>query len=129
MAKTFIIDANNFSDLNGFYEEIGKKLTKAGWKSGRNLDAFNDILRGGFGNFEKGEAVTIIWKDAAKSQKELDHAQAAIYLNSMLERCHPQNERRILTKIKDAKVGAGPTLYEMLKSVFTAHPHITFKTE
>jgi len=129
VAKEFTIDGSNFSDLNGFYEEVGKKLTKGGWKTGRNLDAFNDILRGGFGMFEPGESVTIIWKNAAKSQRELDHVQAAQYLNSMLERCHPQNERRIMAKIKDAKAGTGPALFDMLKSVFTAHPHITFKTE
>jgi len=129
MAKTFVIDGNNFADLNGFYEEVAKSLTKTTWKMGSNMDAFNDILRGGLGKFEKGEAITIIWKSAAKSQQDLDHAKAAVYLNSMLERCHPQNERRIIAKIKDAKAGTGPTLFDMLKSVFTAHPHITFKIE
>lgn len=43
--KTFIIDGNNFSDLEGFYDEIDKILTKdLEWKTGYNLDAYNDFL-------------------------------------------------------------------------------------
>ena len=43
--KTFTIDGNNFSDLEGFYDEIDKILTKdLEWKTGHNLDAYNDFL-------------------------------------------------------------------------------------
>ena len=48
--KTFILDGNNFTDMEGFYNEINKLLTKnLHWKTGHNLNAFNDLLRGGFG--------------------------------------------------------------------------------
>ena len=39
--KTYEIDGEHFSTLEAFYE-------------GRNLDAFNDILRGGFGTPDEG---------------------------------------------------------------------------
>ena len=46
--KTFLLDGNNFSDMEGFYDEIDKLLTKnLQWKTGHNLNAFNDLLRGG----------------------------------------------------------------------------------
>jgi hypothetical protein len=42
------IDGQRFSTLEEFYEEISRALVlNAEW--GHNLDAFNDILRGGFG--------------------------------------------------------------------------------
>lgn len=57
MRKEFVIDGNNFDTLNGFYDEVEAVFTsKLSWKIGRNLDAFNDILRGGFGRHEEGGA-------------------------------------------------------------------------
>lgn len=41
--KKVVIDGNEFSDLEGFYTEMDKLLTKdLGWKTGHNMDAFND---------------------------------------------------------------------------------------
>ena len=44
---TFVIEGRDFTTLEGFYDEISRVLIpQVEW--GRNLDAFNDILRGGF---------------------------------------------------------------------------------
>ena len=45
---TYEIDGNDFSTLDEFYDEITRVLIP-GVSWGRNLDAFNDILHGGFG--------------------------------------------------------------------------------
>ena len=43
--KEIIIDGNNFSDLEGFYCEIDKVLTRnLTWETGHNFAAFNDLL-------------------------------------------------------------------------------------
>jgi hypothetical protein len=51
MDETVIyINGNNFSGMEGFYDEIDRVLTKdLDWKTGHNLNALNDLLRGGFG--------------------------------------------------------------------------------
>ena len=47
------IDGRCFDDLDGFFEHVGQRLIPgASW--GKNLDAFNDILRGGFGTPDEG---------------------------------------------------------------------------
>ncbi len=70
--KILTIDGNNFSDLNGFYDEIDKILTKdLDWKTGHNLDAYNDLLRGGFGVHEYGEPIVLRWLNYEKSKCEL----------------------------------------------------------
>jgi RNAse (barnase) inhibitor barstar len=47
MHTEILIDGNNFDDLEGFYCEIDRVLTKdLTWKTGHNLNAFNDILVG-----------------------------------------------------------------------------------
>ena len=56
MRDVFTIDGRRFSNLAGFYDEVERVFTCGlDWKIGRNLDAFNDILRGGFGRHEYGQ--------------------------------------------------------------------------
>ena len=44
---TYVIDGRDFSTLEEFYDEFNRVLVPEPW--GRNLDAFNAVLRGGFG--------------------------------------------------------------------------------
>jgi RNAse (barnase) inhibitor barstar len=68
MAKEYVIEGVRISSLGSFYDEISRVLIpSSAW--GRNLDAFNDILRGGFGTPEEGFA--LIWRDADISRKNL----------------------------------------------------------
>ena len=70
--QTIIINGNNFSDLESFYDEIDRVLTKdLNWDTGHNLDAFNDLLRGGFGVYEYEEQVKIIWTKFSEGKKKL----------------------------------------------------------
>ncbi|MHC4266475.1 MAG: barstar family protein [Planctomycetota bacterium] len=68
--KTIIIDGNNFSNMNEFYTEVEKNFCKD-FKMGRNLDAFVDVLSGGFGVFEYEENINLIWKNSEKSKNNL----------------------------------------------------------
>jgi RNAse (barnase) inhibitor barstar len=71
--KEITIDGNNFSCVNGFYDEIEAKLTKGlKWKIGRNLNAINDVLRGGFGVHDYEEPFVLIWLNAQKSSMGLE---------------------------------------------------------
>ena len=70
--RTFILDGNQFGDLDGFFCEIDKLLTKdLKWKTGYNLNAYNDLLCGGFGVHEYGEPITIRWMNYKKSKRDL----------------------------------------------------------
>lgn len=66
------IDGKNFNDLDGFYCEIDKLLTKnLKWQTGHNFAAFNDLLRGGFGVHEDGEPIVVKWINYNKSKTDL----------------------------------------------------------
>jgi RNAse (barnase) inhibitor barstar len=70
--QTIIINGDNFSDLESFYDEIDRVLTKdLDWQTGHNLNAFNDLLRGGFGVYEYEEPVKIVWTKFSESKKRL----------------------------------------------------------
>ncbi|HMI09668.1 MAG TPA: barstar family protein [Candidatus Saccharimonadales bacterium] len=75
---TIEIDGNSFQDINGFYDEIHKKLCPDLEGFGRNLDALNDVLRGGFGVHEYGKPLELIWKNSQKSKTELGDTYSVI---------------------------------------------------
>jgi hypothetical protein len=47
-----VIDGSAFSGFDGFAREFSRLLDNYTWRG--NLDAFNDLLRGGFGTPENG---------------------------------------------------------------------------
>lgn len=69
------IDGANFSDMEGFYNEIDRVLTKdLDWNTGHNLNAFNDLLRGGFGVHDYEEPFKLIWLNSAKSKVDFQRS-------------------------------------------------------
>ena len=84
--RTIIIDGNNFSDMEGFYCEIDRLLTKdLTWKTGHNLYAFRDLLRGGFGVHEYGEPLLIKWLHYDKSRNDLGDSATLAIIDSILD--------------------------------------------
>src|ERR671911_2815289 len=85
------IDGKNFSTLEGFYDEISRVLIPGAWW-GRNLDAFNDILRGGFVTPESG--FTLRWLNHDVSRRRLGYDETVRQLELTLQRCHPSHRER-----------------------------------
>ena len=57
--KEFILDGKNITSVENFYREVEKVLCPSLRKMGRNLHAFRDVLRGGFGAFDEGESIQL----------------------------------------------------------------------
>lgn len=129
MSKSAIIDGNSFCDLTGFYDEVERKLTHGlDWSIGRNLDALNDVLRGGFGMHEYGEPLELIWQSSSKSEKDLGYAETLKYVEAKLLTCHPANVRFVQQDLEDLKDGKGQTLFDIIVGIIRSpeHDHITF---
>ena len=71
--KRFVINAQLFSSVPTFFEHADEVLC-VDFTSGRNMNAFRDILMGGFGAFEYEEPIEIIWRGADKSRRDLGEA-------------------------------------------------------
>jgi RNAse (barnase) inhibitor barstar len=115
--KTFIINGNHFNDLSGFYDEVQKKLTRNFRAFGRNLDAFEEVIRGGFGKYEEGEPVKIIWKNSNKSRKDLEFEAMVKRLEENLKICHPTNLEKVKRELEQAKNKEGQTLFDLLVEI------------
>lgn len=83
--RKFILDGNRFSDIEGFYNEIDNLLTRdLDFKTGHNLDAFNDLLCGGFNVHDYNEPITIRWINFEKSKNDLGNEMILEILETML---------------------------------------------
>ncbi|MES2986104.1 MAG: barstar family protein [Patescibacteria group bacterium] len=111
MKKTYEIDGNNFNTLDGFYSEFESKvLDTPSW--GRNLDAFNDVLSGGFGTPDEG--FILVWDNSDKSRESLGWEETIKYIEHKLTTCHPSNVEDVQKELEDAKQGKGETIFKIL---------------
>jgi len=118
--REFIIDGNDFDDIESFYCVIDCLLTKdLDWKTGHNLDAFNDLLRGGFGIHEYGEPIKIIWKNFSKSRKDFGYKATVKHYERILGICHPSNVDSVQKHLKAANAKTGDTLLDIIVGIIT----------
>lgn len=69
----YVINGAKFKSKKGFYNYVEKLFTEnLSWKIGRNLDAFDDILDGGFGKHDCGEQINVKWVNYKKSEEHLE---------------------------------------------------------
>ena len=115
--RQIVIDGENFSDLEGFYAEASRLLGSPDDKPIRSMDAFNDLLRGGFGDIAAGEDLAVCWKNADKSREDLGYEATAAYYRRLLERAHPDNREKIQKRLDKALAGEGATLFDLLCSI------------
>ena len=119
MKPVIEIDGRAFDDLPGFYDEVSRKLVAPGQVWGRNLDALNDVLRGGFGTPEGG--FVLCWRHSLRSRECLGQSSMVRHLEAVLSRCHPSNVPAVRERLEVARRGEGPSLFDELVSIFRRH--------
>lgn len=115
---SYIIDGSRFYTLEGFYDEVGDVLIP-GAKWGKNLDAFNDILRGGFGTPDGG--FVIKWRNSEFSRERLGCTETVRQLEHRLQKCDSSNRKHVSRELANAKLGVGPTVFEWLVEIIQRH--------
>jgi len=115
---TYEIDGSRFSTLEEFFEEISEVLIP-GVFWGHNLDAFNDILRGGFGTPVEG--FRLVWKNSHLSRERLGYPETVRQLNLRLARCHPLNRDSVAEELKSALKNEGATVFDWLVEIIEVH--------
>lgn len=123
--KMTVINGSHFSNLEGFYEEVSKVLTKdINWKVG-TLDGFNDILYGGFGIFENYDEIEIIWEESQKSKEDLGFEATKEFYENKIKQGKPFNVELIQDKLNELIDGKGQTLFDILIEIIEEHKNIT----
>jgi len=116
--RTYRIDGNRFSTLEGFYDEVSSVLIpEMFW--GRNLDAFNDVLRGGFGTPDEG--FILIWKNSEASAFRLGYPGTVRQLELRLQTCHATARRSVKAELRNAHKSNGPTAFDWIIEIIRVH--------
>ncbi len=114
---TFEIDGARCTGLAAFYAELDRSLGLADW--GHNLDAFNDILRGGFGTPAGG--FVLRWARAREARTHLGYPATVAHLEAKVLRCHPSNVAFVQADLEAARRGEGQTLFEIVLEILAVH--------
>ena len=115
MRREIVIDGGRFDCLDGFFDEVERVFTKdLPWRIGRNLNAFNDVLRGGFGLHGCREPIAIKWLHFEKSQKDLGYPATAEFYEEVLKQCRPTHVEIMRKKYEDAVNQTGQTLLDTI---------------
>ena len=112
-----VIDGANFSDFDGFAREFSRLLCQCTWRG--NLDAFNDLLRGGFGTPENGWVLR--WLNSESSRAALGYWATTRRLEHLVLNCHPSNRPNIQARISSARRGEGKTLFDEIVDIIRDH--------
>ena len=118
MKPTIIISGDLFSDLQGFYFHFQERAL-SGAKLGMNLDAFNDVLRGGFGTPEEG--FILVWKNHILSKERLGYEETQRVLQKRLKTCHPSNQAQVSQDLSLAQSRKGSTVFDWLVEIIETH--------
>ncbi len=112
-----VIDGADFSELDGFARAFSKLLRDHTWNG--NLDAFDDILDGGFGTPESGWVLR--WQNSALSRSAFGHEATVRRLEQMLRTCHPSNRADVAARMRNAERGEGPTQVDEILEIIHDH--------
>jgi len=119
MAKpTIEIDGARFNSLDSFWDEISIRILP-GTKGVHNFDAFNDILRGGFGTPEGG--FRLRWLNSRRSRDSLGYKETIRWLEYKLQHGHPQNVEFVKQEIERARRGEGQTIADIIIEIIQRH--------
>lgn len=116
--REYVVDGSLFGTLEEFAAHFSKRvLGEYEWNG--NLDALNDVLRGGFGTPDDG--FILVWKNSDLSRQRLGYGETAVVLERRLTTCHPSNRAQIAAELASARRGVGPTVFDWVVDIMNDH--------
>ena len=99
-------------------------MSDENWKIGQSLDAFNDLLYGGFGAIKSREPIELIWSNSEESRQALGYEVTKAYYDEKLKPDSPFDKKMFREKLAALENGNGETYFEIILSVIADHPNI-----
>jgi len=122
----YVIDGAAFTTLAEAAAEFTAALGLVSPWHG-NLDAFHDILRGGFGT--PSDVFVLIWRHSNLSSARLGYGETTKWIEERVRNCHPDNVPHMQKLLSAARRGEGQTLFEMLVEIIRDHDDIELRLE
>jgi RNAse (barnase) inhibitor barstar len=115
--KTIAVDGECFKSLDAFFVHFQNQALHGRW--GNNLDAFNDVLSGGFGTPDVG--FVILWKNHQLSKSLLGYPETSRVLRARLQTCHSSNIDNVKRNLARADANEGSTVFDWLVEIIKDH--------
>jgi RNAse (barnase) inhibitor barstar len=124
--KTLTLNGAHIHDIPSFYAEVNAVfMANESWRLGESLDAFNDLLYGGFGALAGSEPVTLVWRDAKRSRAALGFEVTRRYYQDKLAQPERFNVAYFQRQLAALENGSGQTYFDILLDIIADHPNIT----
>jgi hypothetical protein len=122
---SLLIEGKNIHSISGFYKEINRVfMTNEEWQIGESLDAFNDLLYGGFGVLHQSDSTDIIWNDIAVSSASLGFETTKQYYLDKLRADSPYNIRYHTEQLEKLESGKGKTYFDIVLEIIDQHQRL-----
>ncbi|RYF64628.1 MAG: ribonuclease inhibitor [Cytophagaceae bacterium] len=125
MVKQIEIEGSSINDIASFYEEINRVfMAGESWRIGQSLDAFNDLLYGGYGALQGAQSVELLWHNMDHSRKALGYQTTRAYYLDKLRPGSPYSNNLFEEKLSPLENGRGATYFDTIMSILADHPTI-----
>ena len=125
MTTQITIDGGSIHDISSFYAEINRVfMADEDWEIGNSLDAFHDLLFGGYGALKEADHAEIHWQNIESSRKSLGYEVTKAYYLQKLYPDSPFNQKHFATKLAALENGTGETYFDTILGIVAEHPNI-----
>ena len=125
MVKQIEIEGNAINDIASFYEEINRVfMVGESWLIGQSLDAFADLLFGGYGALQGAQSVELYWHNMDHSRKALGYQTTRAYYLDKLRPDSPYTKKLFAEKLRALESGSGETYFDSIMTILAEHPSI-----
>jgi hypothetical protein len=120
-----ILEGKNICDIASFYKEINRVfMQNEDWELGESLDAFNDLLYGGFGILKGLPNIQLIWNSSIICSHTLGYDTTKVYYLKKIELGLPFNRAYHEQKLTELETGNGRTYFQIILDIISDHPNI-----
>ncbi|RYF57906.1 MAG: ribonuclease inhibitor [Cytophagaceae bacterium] len=125
MVKQIAIEGISINDIVSFYAEINRVfMAEESWLIGPSLDAFNDLLFGGYGALQGAQSVDLLWHNMDHSREALGYQTTRVYYLDKLSPGSPYNKKLFKEKLQALEHGTGETYFDVIMAILADHPTI-----
>ena len=125
MVKQLEIEGNAINNIASFYDEINRVfMVGESWMIGQSLDAFNDLLYGGYGALQGTQSAELLWHNMDHSRKALGYQTTRAYYLDKLRPGSPYSKKLFEEKLRALESGSGETYFDSIMSILADHPTI-----
>lgn len=125
---TLIIEGRNIHGIASFYDEINRVfMADEDWKLGPSLDAFDDLLYGGYGALKGDAPVILIWRQMEMSREHLGLAATRTHYLTKLDDPERFNIERIRSDLDTLEREGGPTYFDIVQEIIASHRNIDLR--